>query len=268
MESGDEEAVAPETLATVAVAAAEAPADHLRREFRDGRVEGDYGVDDVKTAVDREAEAMVRDVVEDHYPDHAFHGEEVGHLGDGEYTWLVDPLDGTNNFASGIPTFATAVTVLREEDPVAAAVHEPLPDTTYRVARGAGATVDGEPIPDAGSDVALDAGTVSLVIGLSAIRDPEKKALARRVEAAIDRRAKRVLKTWAPCVDWGLLATGRIEGIVCVYPDAYEQAPGELLAAETDVVHRADDRMYVGAGDGGTLAALCDALPVTPERTR
>lgn len=98
--------------------------------------------------------------------------------------------------------------------------------------------------PDAGSDVPLDAGTASLVGGLSAIRDPEQQALARRLGAAIDRRAKRVLNTWAPCADWSLLDTGRSEGIVPVHPDGYGQAPGELLAADTHVAYRAADRMW------------------------
>ncbi|WP_129115046.1 inositol monophosphatase family protein [Halegenticoccus tardaugens] len=246
-------------LADVAVEAARAGGTFLAAEFRNGEVEATYGTDDVKAAVDRDAERRVVRTIREAFPDHAYHGEESGRNGDHEYRWVVDPLDGTNNFASGLPSFATAVAALRDGEPVASAIHEPLPGTTYRAEVGGGATANGEPIA-ADSDLPLDRGTVSLVVGLSAIRDPERRAAAARIEDALSTRCKRVLQTWSPCVDWGLVARGSLEGIVCYHPDVYEQYAGELLAAEAGVESEARDGVYVGASAADVVDALWDAV--------
>jgi myo-inositol-1(or 4)-monophosphatase len=189
------------------------------------------------------------DVIRDAYPTHAVHAEESGRTGDSRYEWVVDPLDGTNNFAAGVPMFASAVCVRRDGRPMVTAVYEPLPDCLYLARRGAGATADGDPIT-ADSAVSLPEGTVSFVVGLPAIRDPERRTTAERLESAIDGDCKRVLDTWSPCVDWGVLARGGIEGLVAYYPDVYEQYAGELLAAEAGVRYRVLDP-ETGAVIGG-----------------
>ena len=236
-------------LATVAERAVRAPADYLVDAFRDGQIDAEYGTDDVKTAADRAAEERILDVIREAYPTHAVHAEESGRARDSRYEWVVDPLDGTNNFAAGVPMFASAVCVRYDDRPIVTAIYEPLPDCLYLARRGAGATADGEPTA-ADTDVSLPAGTVSFVVGLPAIRDPERRAIADRIGSAIGAECKRVLDTWSPCVDWGLLARGGIEGLVAYCPDVYEQYAGELLAAEAGVRHRVLD-LETGAVIGG-----------------
>jgi myo-inositol-1(or 4)-monophosphatase len=258
--SADGEAENLDALAAVAERAARAGGEFLAGEFRNGHVEGDYGTDDVKAAADRAAEERVRSVVAGAFPDHDFHGEEAGHDDAGaRFEWVVDPLDGTNNFASGVPSFATAVAVLRDGDPVVSAIYEPLPDDLYLATAGRGASVDGTRL-DAASEVALHAGTVSFVRGLPAVRDDRLSARADAMRAAVADRCKRVLSTWSPCVDWGLLARGSLEGIVCFHPDVYEQYAGELLAREAGVESYTAGGLYVGAHDAETLDALRTAV--------
>ena len=244
-----DESIDDERLATVAERAARAAGDYLAGAFRDGAVDADYGPDDVKTAADRAAEGRILDVIQDAYPTHAIYAEESGRTGDSRYEWVVDPLDGTNNFAAGVPMFASAVCVRRGDRPIVTAIYEPLPDCLYLARRGAGSTADGDPIT-ADSAVSLPEGTVSFVVGLPAIRDPARRTTAERLESAIDGECKRVLDTWSPCVDWGVLARGGIEGLVAYCPDVYEQYAGELLAAEADVRHRVLDPA-TGAVIGG-----------------
>jgi len=256
---------ATDELAAIASEAVAASGEYLRATFRNGSVDAEFSSTDVKAAADREAEQRVRQVIEDHYPDHAFHGEESGRVGDGPYRWVVDPLDGTNNFASGYPKFATAAAVCRDDEPVAAAIYEPLTDATYRAARGGGATLNGEPV-SAASTRPLEHGTVALVIGLPAVRDPARAAQAERIELALREECKRVVATWAPCVDWGLLARGSIAGLVGFHPERYEQHAGSLLAAESGIDARDtvdDDGLYVGAHDSATterLGAVVDGV--------
>lgn len=245
-------------LATVAREAVQAPAAYLTEAFRNGPVDGEYSSSDVKTVADREAEARVRAVIDDAYPDHVFHGEESGRIGDSEYEWVVDPLDGTNNFASGYPAFATAVAVLYRGEAVVAAIYEPLTKTLYLAERGGGATVNGEPLQSQ-SSVSLANGTVSLVVGLEAMRDAELSATADALRTAVSDECKRVVLTWAPCVDWGLVARGSIEGLVAFHPDRYEHHAGRLLAAESGVAAHdavAESGIYVAAPDSATTETL------------
>jgi myo-inositol-1(or 4)-monophosphatase len=231
---------APADAEAVAARAVRAGGEYLRDGFRDTSIEAEYGTDDVKSAADRAAEKRVCEVLRDAYPDHAIHGEESGRNGNGRHEWVVDPLDGTNNYAAGFPSFATAVCLLRDETPLVSAIYEPLPDSLYLARRGEGATVDGYPLV-AESELSLSRATVSFVIGLPALRDNAARARGDRIEAALDTRCKRVLDTWSPCVDWGLLARGGIEGLVAYKPDVYEQYAGELLAAEAGIEHRTFD---------------------------
>jgi len=263
------DAALPSDLPAVAERAARAGGDYLAAAFRDGAVDGEYDADDVKAVADREAERRVLDVIEAAYPDHGVHGEESGRragAGDGaDLEWIVDPLDGTNNFAAGLPAFATAVALCHWGDPLVAAVYEPLPDSLYLAVRGAGATVNGDPL-DAPRDhddaLGLDRGTVSLVVGVDAVRDPALEARREAIRAALADRCKRVVQTWAPCVDWGLLARGSLEGMVCFHPDAYDYHAGRLLAAESGVAARESGPLYLGAPDPELLEDLRAAVPV------
>ncbi|WP_117591597.1 inositol monophosphatase family protein [Haloprofundus halophilus] len=256
------EAVDADDLAAVAERAVRAGGEFLRDEFRNGTVDGEFGTDDVKAAADCAAEARVVSVIRESFPDHALHTEEAGRSGSGRYEWVVDPLDGTNNFAAGLPMFASAVAVVDDGEPVVSAIYEPLPESLYLARRGRGATVNGEPIRlGGGSDLPLEHGTVSFVLGLPAVRDAELRERGEEMIDALDGVCKRVLETWSPCVDWGLLATGRIEGLVSFHPDVYEQYAGSLLAAEAGVESVESERTYVAAGDRETLEALVGALP-------
>ena len=255
-------------LTAVAAEAVRASGDYLRSAFRDGPVDGEFDSLDVKAVADREAQQRMQSVIDAHYPDHVFDGEESDPVGtDHDYRWVVDPLDGTNNFASGLPKFAAAVAVLYKGEPVVAAIYEPLVDDLYIAERDRGATLNGEPLRAAdGPSLPLAHGTVALVIGLDAVTDPELAQQVETLDGALGDHCKRVVTTWAPCVDWGLLARGSIEGLVAFHPDGYEQYAGSLLAAESEVEAVdtvAANGRYVGAPDIGTTARLAGIVDKT-----
>ena len=249
-------------LAAVASEAAQAPGEYLRAAFRDCHVDGTYDDLDVKAVADREAQTRIRAVVEDHYPNHAFDGEESATTADSPYRWVVDPLDGTNNFASGYPKFASAVAVLHDDTPLAAAIYEPVVDALYVAERDGGARYNGQPLR-ATASLPLEHGTVALVVGFSAVTDPELADQARRLETTLREHCNRVVTTWAPCVDWGLAARGSIEGLVGFHPDGYEYHAGSLLAAESGlaVVDTVEENgSYVGGVDPATTDRLVEVV--------
>lgn len=245
---------------TAAVRACERAAELSLDAFRDGRPGGEYDAGDAKTQIDERCEERIVTTLRDAFPDDSLLAEERGSVGpDADREWVIDPLDGTNNLAAGIPMFAHAVCLRDSDGPLLSVVYEPLTDDRYVAERDTGALVNGEPV-SAGTDVPLSAGTVSLVPGLDAVRShPER---LDRIETGLEDGCKRVLSTWAPCVDWGLLARGTLEGIVTVSPDVWEQPAGSLLAREADAsVHEADDEVGVYAADATVRDAVLDALP-------
>lgn len=247
-------------IETVARAAALAGGAELRRRYRSGDVAGEYGATDVKAAADEAAEARMLPVVRRAFPDHAVFAEEAGRFaGTAPYRWIIDPLDGTNDFTAGLPTFASSVAVLEDGDPVIAAVTQPATDETYLVRRDAGVRYEGRRVT-ADSDVDVEAATVATIVGRDVPRDPDLAREADAVREAIDGSVKRVLDSWAPTVHSGLFARGRIQGLVQFHPDEEEQAVTELLVAEANGVTRRDGPLYVAASDAETLATLWDAI--------
>jgi histidinol-phosphatase len=110
------------------------------------------------TVADQQIEAMIRRRIRDQFPSHAILGEETGLEGDaGAPIWVVDPIDGTNNYASGIPIFGTLIGLRvngRTEVGVASA---PALGERYDAATGGGARMNGQPIQVSKVDSISDA---------------------------------------------------------------------------------------------------------------
>jgi myo-inositol-1(or 4)-monophosphatase len=233
---------------------------YLREAFRADERDGEFTAHDVKAAADRESERRMLDVVLDAFPDHHVYAEESGDRpGDGPYRWIVDPLDGTNNFTAGMGSFATSVAVLCEDDPVVAVTYVPMLDDLYVARRGEGVRYDGDPVTTE-SDRDLDRATVGFVIGHDVKLDDDLLATAKAVRAGLAARCKRVVDSWSPCVHWGLFARGLFDGMVTFHPDREEQRAGELFASEAGAASRSWDGRYVAVGDEDALSELCETV--------
>jgi histidinol-phosphatase len=98
------------------------------------------------TEADLAVEAMVRARLAEEFPGDAILGEEHGMAGSGSRTWVVDPIDGTKNFAAGIQIWATLLALVVDGEPVVGVVGAPALGERYGAAEGSGATLNGEPI--------------------------------------------------------------------------------------------------------------------------
>ena len=105
------------------------------------RVEVEYkGAFDTVTAADRAAERWVVDRIRSQFPAHSIVAEEGGgHAGESEFTWYVDPLDGTTNFSHGFPRFCVSIGVWGRGEGIAGVVYHPVHDDLYAAERGSGA---------------------------------------------------------------------------------------------------------------------------------
>jgi len=102
---------------------------------------------DIVTAADQAAERLIIERIVADYPDHRIVSEESGFRdGSSNVTWVVDPLDGTANFAAGIPDFGVIVGVTRDEQPWMGAMYLPVDDVLYVAEKGQGATRNGCPL--------------------------------------------------------------------------------------------------------------------------
>ena len=167
------------------------------------------GTRDIVTEVDHAAEALIRDALAERFPDDGFFGEESG--GDTPArgrTWVCDPIDGTINYANGIPFFCVALALVEDGRPVVGVVLDPVRGELYAATAGGPATLDGRPVT-----VSTKERLVDLVMGL-AVGGRAPALRTRRVRRAI--RIPRQLGSAA--LGLAYVANGRL--------DAYSQTIG------------------------------------------
>ncbi|MFC5724000.1 inositol monophosphatase family protein [Streptomyces gamaensis] len=227
----------------LAVAAAREAGALLRSRFQgeyDVRAKGERG--DVVTDLDVLAENLIVRRIHEAFPRDAILAEESGGLpgaaGPVRRTWLVDPLDGSNNVVIGLATYVVGIALCVGDLPVVGVVHDPVTDRTWSAIGGGGAygpagrlRVNGHRVPSAGPLLAWTQG-----YGV-ARDDPRARALKECLEA----RARRLLQLWAPLLSWSLLARGDIDGFVGYRAEAIDLPAGALLAREAGVEIRALD---------------------------
>ncbi len=185
---------------------------------------------DLVTEVDHAAEKIIVDGILSAYPDHAVHSEECGLVGtkDARVLWVVDPLDGTNNFAIGIPLFGVGISVFIENQLALSFIyHSPL-DQLYVAEKDKGATVNGAPLKLS----PLNEASKPLTLGWAQGHVVNNKDEVLRFQIHVQRNVKRLLRFWAPVLNWALIAEGQIDGMVVFDNEAEDLYPGILLLQE------------------------------------
>lgn len=104
------------------------------------------GRNDYVSEADFAAERAVIDTILKHHPDHAIIAEESGEQGKSEYTWIIDPLDGTANYLHGFPVFCVSVAVMHKNRLEHGAIYDPMRQELFTASRGQGAHLDGRRI--------------------------------------------------------------------------------------------------------------------------
>ena len=199
----------PLDLLDVCVAAARAAGAVLIDGLsRDKQVQLKSERSSIVTWADVNAQAEIFRVIGEHYPEHAILGEEGDGGGDDPtYTWIVDPLDGTSNYASGVPFACTSVGVKDTEGVVAGAILAPFSDELFTATRGGGAWL-GDQRLNVGTNDTL-ARTI-VATGLQSDDPAQIAAHARRIEALhLHTRGARAFGCPALCLAY--VAAGRLD---------------------------------------------------------
>ena len=155
------------------------------------------------TVADEEAERKLRQLIQAQYPEHGIMGEEFEPVtGNGRYTWVLDPIDGTKSFVSGVPLYSTLVALLEEGEPLLGIIHMPVLNEMVYALRGEGCYWNGRRAQTSAVDNLADARL--LVSGLNYF-GPKKAGWERLVKATYFQR------TWGDAYGYALVATGRAE---------------------------------------------------------
>lgn len=156
------------------------------------------------TAADREAEALMREMIGDRFPDHGIVGEEFGSENhDAEFVWSLDPIDGTISFVSGVPLFGTLVGLMERGKPIIGVVYQPILQELV-VGDGVATKLNGEtvrvrPCDDLASSTLLTTDP-NLV---DRHQDPDKFDVLRRQVG--------MTRTWGDCYGYVMLVSGRAD---------------------------------------------------------
>jgi inositol-phosphate phosphatase/L-galactose 1-phosphate phosphatase/histidinol-phosphatase len=205
-------ALQPEHLA-LAEALADAAGQVIRGYFRQPVAVDDKPDSSPVTIVDREAEAVMRRLIAARFPEHGIFGEEHGRdRADAEFVWLLDPIDGTKSFISGVPLFGTLIALLHHGRPVLGIIDQPIARERWIGIAGRPSTLNGAPIrtrPCAAPETAtLFSTTPDMFTGDDAARFDRL------------RRAVKLTRYGADCYAYGLLAAGFIDCVAesCLKP--------------------------------------------------
>ena len=183
---------------------------------------------DPVTIYDREADEAILCAIAAKFPDHAILSEEAGQSGDAAApTWIIDPLDGTNNFLRGIPHFAVSIALRADGDTLAACVHDPIRDETFTATRDGGAHLNGLPIK-VSSQCALDG--VAVAVGFSHRPERRARTIGQLPGLIEDARALRAFGCAA--LDLAYVAAGRFDVAWYLALSEWDIAAGALIIRE------------------------------------
>jgi myo-inositol-1(or 4)-monophosphatase len=242
-------------VAEVAEAAARAGGDILRASY--GRVQSVRfkGATDLVTEVDVRAEETIVALIRSHFPTHQILAEE-GSVGgdDPRHRWIVDPLDGTTNYAHGLKAFSVSVGYERDGELAAGAVYDPSQDELFRATVGGGATVNGDPLSVSTTDQLIRA-----LLATGFPYEAAQRPIALRQFCALSMQAQAVRRVGSAALDCCWVAAGRFDAYWENIVNAWDVAAGALIAREAGAIVT-DVRGAPFRADAGSMLMATPAI--------
>jgi len=191
----------------LAIDLADAAGDAIRPYFRQPLAVDDKPDLSPVTIADRAAELAMRRLIERHFPEHGILGEEFGReRADAEFTWVLDPIDGTKSFISGVPLFGTLIALADQGRPILGIIDQPISRERWIGVAGRPTTFNGTPVRTRPCP-ALAAATV-FSTSPDMFRGDDAAAHTRVAAAA------KLVRFGADCYAYGLVALGCIDIVI------------------------------------------------------
>ena len=189
---------------------------------------------DLVTEADLASQQVIQDILLSAFPEHGFLGEEDASLAAGrktpqnaEYRWIVDPLDGTQNYVHHLPAFAVSIALERQGELQVGVVYDPLTQECFSAAKGKGAFVNGKALKSSRCLVANEA-LVAFSFPSQVARDSIE--IRRFIEAGIACQSLRRLGSAA--LNLAYVASGRLDAYWATSVKIWDVAAGVLLVQE------------------------------------
>ena len=178
------------------------------------------------TDADLAVEHLLRQMLDADAPGDALLGEEFGQLGDSERLWILDPIDGTANFARRLPLWCVSIGVYSDGDAVCGVIHNPMAGETHAAARGRGATMNGTPIR-----VSRATAPEHSRIGLGFSYRRERKLHVAAVDRLLARQCE-YSRLGSGALGMAHVADGRFEGYFEPHINSWDVAAGLVIVRE------------------------------------
>ncbi len=192
---------------------------------------------DLVTEYDKRSEAYLLGQIHSRFPGHTVIAEESGiKAGQSDSTWYIDPLDGTTNYAHGMPIFCVSIAYASAGELELAAIYDPLRDEMFGAQRGKGAWLNNEPIQVSGVGELIN----SLVVTGFAY---DEWIIRTNLEnfAHFSRLTQAVRRIGSAALDFCYLAAGRMDAYWEIALQPWDSAAGGLIAREAGAVVTALD---------------------------
>lgn len=183
------------------------------------------------TEADLASEALIVERIKSHFPRHAILAEEAGNAvvtgEDGGHKWIIDPLDGTTNYAHGYPCFCVTIALEHQGEIVLGVTYDPTRDELFTAEKGRGAALNGKPIRVSGTD---ELGNALLVTGFPYDIKHREKFARHLTEFLLTSRGVR--RDGSAAIDLAYVACGRFDGFWEEGLNPWDVAAGKLLIEE------------------------------------
>jgi myo-inositol-1(or 4)-monophosphatase len=205
----------------------------LMKEFstRDFEISNKDGINNLVTEVDLASEKLIIGIIRESFPDHYILTEESGDLPkDSNVKWIIDPIDGTVNYANGIPLCCVSIGVEKDGDMIMGAVYNPFMDEFFFAEKGQGATLNNKTIAVSKKIHVADS---LLVTGFPYTYVHEENGpldvFGRFIRAGVPIR-----RLGSAAIDLCWVACGRFDGFFEHSLNAWDSAAGYLIVEEAD----------------------------------
>ncbi len=186
------------------------------------------GPADFVSEVDRMAEAAIIGVLREAYPDHAFLGEEGGAVGESEYQWIIDPIDGTTNFLHGFPVYCTSIALAHKGVVTQAVIYDPVRNDLFTATRGSGAFLNDRRIR-VSQETRMEDALIGSGFPFSSMEHQERYL---RMFAEVMRKTAGIRRPGSAALDLACVAAGRYDGFWELGLKPWDMAAGTLLIQE------------------------------------
>jgi len=217
-------------LKTTLLNAVQAGAAQLQHYFNgEFKISNKEGMNNLVTEADHAAEKAIIDMIQKEYPDHFILSEETGEIKtNSEYKWIIDPIDGTVNFANGIPLCCVSIALEKEGKMILGAVYAPLLNELYVAEKGCGATLNDKKISVSSKTELIKS---CLVTGFPYTYLDAPNGPLQVFEKLI-RQGIPVRRLGSAAIDLCWVAAGRFDGFYEHKLQAWDSSAGFLLIEE------------------------------------